>query len=51
VKKITYQKLTEKGIQNIGQAVEEMANAEGLIAHKRAVSVRLKYLQKKNGNK
>jgi histidinol dehydrogenase len=51
VKKITYQKLTEKGIQNIGKAVEEMADAEGLIAHKRAVSVRLKYLQKKNGNK
>jgi histidinol dehydrogenase len=51
VKKITYQKLSEKGIQNIGKAVEEMADAEGLIAHKRAVSVRLKYLQKKNGNK
>jgi histidinol dehydrogenase len=50
VKKITYQKLTEKGIQNIGKAVEEMADAEGLIAHKRAVSVRLKYLQKSNGN-
>jgi histidinol dehydrogenase len=51
VKKITYQQLTEKGIQNIGNSVEEMAEAEGLIAHKRAVSVRLKYLKKKNGNK
>jgi histidinol dehydrogenase len=50
VKKITYQNLTEEGIRNIGKAVENMAEAEGLIAHKRAVSVRLKYLKSKNGN-
>lgn len=50
VKKITYQNLTEEGIKNIGKAVEEMADAEGLIAHKRAVSVRLKYLEEKDGN-
>ncbi len=50
VKKITYQTLTEEGIKNIGLAVEEMASAEGLIAHKRAVSVRLKYLKKRDGN-
>ncbi len=50
VKKITYQNLTEEGIRNIGKAVESMAEAEGLIAHKRAVSVRLKYLASKNGN-
>jgi len=50
VKKITYQNLTEEGIRNIGKAVEYMAEAEGLIAHKRAVSVRLKYLKSNNGN-
>lgn len=44
VKKVTYQKLNEVGIKNLGPAVEEMAEAEGLIAHKLAVSVRLKQL-------
>ena len=47
VKKITFQKLTEEGLQNIGNAVEVMAAAEELIGHKEAVSVRLKYLDNK----
>ena len=47
VKKITFQKLTEEGLQNIGNAVEVMAAAEELIGHKEAVSVRLKYLDDK----
>lgn len=42
VKKITYQKLTEKGLQQIGNAVIQMAEAEGLQAHANAVKVRLK---------
>jgi len=42
VKKITFQKITEKGINNIGNAIELMAAAEGLDAHKNAVSIRLK---------
>ena len=42
VKKITYQKLTEEGLKNIGKTVEIMAKAEGLDAHANAVSVRLK---------
>lgn len=42
VKKITFQKLTEKGLKNIGRSVENMAIAEGLIAHRNAVSIRLK---------
>jgi histidinol dehydrogenase len=42
VKKITYQKLTEQGLKNIGKTVEVMAAAEGLDAHKNAVSIRLK---------
>ncbi|GGH68050.1 histidinol dehydrogenase [Filimonas zeae] len=41
VKKITYQKLTQEGIAQIGQAVIEMAEAEGLQAHANAVKVRL----------
>ena len=44
VKKVTFQQLSKKGIKNIGNAVETMASAEGLDAHKNAVSVRLKTL-------
>jgi histidinol dehydrogenase len=44
VKKITYQKVTETGIQHIGRTVELMAEAEQLEAHRRAVSVRLDFL-------
>jgi len=42
VKKITFQKINKKGIKNIGSAIERMAEAEGLQAHKNAVSIRLK---------
>lgn len=41
VKKITFQKLNEKGIENIGPAIEIMAEAEQLFAHKNAVTLRL----------
>ncbi|MBK7306829.1 MAG: histidinol dehydrogenase [Chitinophagaceae bacterium] len=41
VKKITFQQISKAGIQNIGKAVETMAAAEGLAAHKNAVSIRL----------
>jgi histidinol dehydrogenase len=41
VKKITFQHLSEKGIQNIGNAIEIMAETEELFAHKNAVSMRL----------
>ncbi len=44
VKKITYQKLTEEGLTNIGKAVEVMAAAEGLEAHKNAVTLRIQNL-------
>lgn len=40
VKKITFQKLTKEGLQNIGRTVEVMAEAEGLQAHANAVRVR-----------
>ncbi len=42
VKKITFQKLSNKGLKNIGFSVENMAAAEGLEAHKNAVTIRLK---------
>jgi histidinol dehydrogenase len=41
VKKITFQQISKTGLQNIGKTVEIMAEAESLIAHKRAVSIRL----------
>lgn len=44
VKKITYQHISAGGLQNIGPAIEKMAEAEQLIAHKNAVSIRLKKL-------
>ncbi len=42
VKKITYQQLSLEGLRRLGPAVEQMAAAEELIAHKNAVSIRLK---------
>ncbi len=44
VKKVTFQKLTAAGIQNIGPSIETMAAAEQLDAHRNAVSLRLKKL-------
>ncbi|AEE20534.1 histidinol dehydrogenase [Dokdonia sp. 4H-3-7-5] len=45
MKSMTFQKISPKGIQNIGPAIELMAAAEGLDAHKNAVTLRLKKLQ------
>ena len=42
LKVMTFQKISNEGIQNIGKAIETMAEAEGLQAHKNAVSLRLK---------
>lgn len=41
LKSMTFQKITAEGIQNIGPAIELMADAEGLQAHKNAVTLRL----------
>jgi histidinol dehydrogenase len=46
VKKITYQKLSGEGIRNIGNTIITMAEAEGLEAHARAVTIRLNQLNK-----
>jgi histidinol dehydrogenase len=45
LKSMTFQKISEKGIQNIGPAIEQMAQAEGLQAHKNAVTLRLNALK------
>ncbi|WP_418511275.1 histidinol dehydrogenase [Corallibacter sp.] len=44
-KSITFQKITSEGLKNIGNTIELMAEAEGLQAHKNAVSIRLKDLK------
>ena len=41
-KSITFQKISKEGLLNIGSAIEVMAEAEGLQAHKNAVTIRLK---------
>lgn len=41
VKKITFQRLSREGLQRLGPAVERMAEAEELMAHKNAVAIRL----------
>jgi histidinol dehydrogenase len=42
MKYITFQQLTEQGIKTLGPIVEQMAEAEELIGHKRAVNIRYK---------
>ena len=44
-RKVTFQHLTAEGIQNIGKAVELMAAAEQLDAHKNAMTVRINSLK------
>jgi histidinol dehydrogenase len=45
LKAMTFQRISKKGIQNIGPAIALMAEAEGLHAHKNAVTLRLNSLQ------
>jgi histidinol dehydrogenase len=45
LKSMTFQKISERGIQNIGKTIEWMAEAEGLDAHKNAVTLRLKAIE------
>ena len=44
-KSITFQRISKEGLKNIGTAIELMAEAEGLQAHKNAVSIRLKEIK------
>jgi histidinol dehydrogenase len=45
IKRISFQELNGKGIKNIGTSIKLMAEAENLMAHKNAVTVRLNYLE------
>ena len=45
LKSMTFQKITKQGIREIGNAIEIMAEAEGLKAHKNAVTLRLNSLK------
>ncbi len=47
-RKITYQHLSEQGIKSIGRAVEVMAAAEQLNAHKNAMTLRLKSIDNRS---
>ena len=47
VKKITFQSVSKEGLKNIGEAVEVMAQAEQLMAHKQAVTIRLNKIKKR----
>jgi histidinol dehydrogenase len=44
MKTITYQQISVDGIRNLGPVIETMAAAEGLEAHRNAVSIRREYL-------
>ncbi|MGB3848658.1 MAG: histidinol dehydrogenase [Tunicatimonas sp.] len=44
VKKITYQEISPEGLQRLGPSVAVMAEAEELVAHQRAVTLRLEAL-------
>ena len=44
LKTITFQKISKEGLLNISNTVETMADAEGLQAHKNAISIRVKDL-------
>ena len=44
LKAITFQKISETGLKDLGPSIEILADAEGLYAHKNAVSLRLKDL-------
>ena len=46
VKKITFQSVSQEGLKNIGTTVELMAEAEQLLAHKNAVTIRLNKMNK-----
>ncbi|MFD2518798.1 histidinol dehydrogenase [Salinimicrobium flavum] len=46
LKSITFQQISAEGIERIGPAIELIAEAEGLQAHKKAVSLRLEKLKK-----
>lgn len=49
IRKMTFQEITPEGLRRIGPAVQTMAAAEQLAAHRNAVTVRLKSLSEPTG--
>jgi histidinol dehydrogenase len=49
-KAISFQEISTQGLINIGSAIEAMADAEGLFAHKNAVSLRLEEIRNNKSN-
>jgi histidinol dehydrogenase len=45
LKSMTFQKISPEGLKNLGKTIEVMAAAEGLDAHKNAVTIRLNTLK------
>ena len=41
IRKMTLQELTEEGVRSIGEAVSTMAAGEELVAHQRAMTIRM----------
>lgn len=46
-KMVTYQQITQSGLEALGPVIETMAQAEQLYAHSQAVSIRLQKMKKK----
>ncbi|AWU46017.1 histidinol dehydrogenase [Blattabacterium punctulatus] len=42
IKKITFQKISKKGLRNLSKCVDVLSSEEGLIAHKKSINIRLK---------
>jgi histidinol dehydrogenase len=47
-KQISFQKITKQGLKALGNTIELMAEAEGLQAHKNAISIRLNKIENEN---
>ena len=45
LKKISFQEITGEGLKSLGPVIEKMAEAEELLGHKQAVSIRLEHLK------
>ncbi|MCD8292956.1 MAG: histidinol dehydrogenase [Prevotellaceae bacterium] len=45
-RKVTFQHITEEGIRSIGRAVETLAQAEALDAHRQAMKMRRESIEK-----
>ncbi|WP_341663954.1 histidinol dehydrogenase [Blattabacterium cuenoti] len=42
IKKITFQKISKKGLKNLSECINILSSEEGLLAHKKSINIRLK---------